>query len=438
MDFNRRPVSRHRSSVWRIARACLSMMASLLTTGPSPAAEFATTTPRGIYTVKIAGTTEPAAPARTYLGIQLLPDRRFEGIVTNVSGNNLSLQFIFNHADLANGTTKFYVHVLTGSGRGFITDIQEFRAAEIVCSESLTPWLKPGDKIRIRPHSLLSDLFGTENRFGLGSGTDADSADNVVIWDPEIQKERVYYFQSDRNRWEERDIEADASNAILRFPYGFYIVRRSPGTMRISLAGEIGADAILLPVRTAANVFSLPLNLSASLDQLVRADGPFSVVSGPNAKFGDLLTFEEPATGTQRGPFYHLSRPDASGWREVGVDDSSASVQPLDLLSTLILRREGEPGHVLIEGSMDPPLVPQPVLPADPEPGEIPLTGELRTSQLHLPPSLEANVTVVTEISTDLSSWTLYTLDQPVDGVVRFSLPAGQGRFFYRLKVTSN
>lgn len=436
MNFNPRRNFPQFMSLWNTVRTCSTLTTSLLTAGVSVAAESAYSTPRGIYTVKIAGTADPFAPARTYLGIQLLPDRLFEGLVTDVNGKNLSFQWILNPADLASGMTSFYVHVLSGNGRGFVTDIHEFRKDAIVCAEDLTPWLKPGNRIRIRPHSRLSDLLGVTNRFGFGSGVDADSADNVVIWDPETQQERIYYFHSGRNRWEEKNIEADAGGAVFRFPYGFYIVRRSPGTIRISLTGEIGADAILLPVRTAANVFSLPLNLSASLDQLVRAEGPFSVIGGPNAKRSDLLVFEEPSSGIQRGPFYHCARPDVSDWREVGVDGSSASTRPLDFLSALILRREGEPGHVLIEGSMDPPTSPRPILPADPEPGEIPIMGELSTARLNLPPNPPPDIVITTEVSTDLNSWTTYERGQSLNGVVTFLLPPGQNRLFYRLKVS--
>lgn len=421
----------------KLARAGSIFLASLLMAANVFAAESVTTTPRGIYTVKIAGTSQPSKPARTYLGIQLLPTPRYMGLASNVNGNQLSLQGVFTeHAALADAERKCYVQVLTGSGRGFVTDITSFGSSDLGCAEDLTPWISPGTKVRIRAHPLLMDLFGADNRFALGAGADADSADNLVLWDPDTQQERVFYFHSIRNRWEEKNIEADASHTTFRFPYGFYIVRRSPGTIRISLSGEIGSDAILLPVRTAANVFSLPVNLSASLDQLVRAEGPFSVTSGPNAKRSDLLIFEEPTSGTQRGPFYHLSKANTSGWRQVGVNGSSAPIQPLDFLSTLILRRPGDPGRVLVEGSLEPPAIPRQALPADPEPGELPLDGQLSTTELRIPPTLPPDISLTVESSTDLVSWTSVSSVSPVNGSVTFSLPAGQSRSFYRVKVT--
>jgi len=78
---------------------------------------------------------------------------------------------------------------------------------------------------------------------------------------------------------------------------GFYLVRRSPGTLRIALSGNIGSESVLLPVRTGAGVFSLPVNLSGSLITILRTSGDFAVDSGPNANSADILTFEEPTTG---------------------------------------------------------------------------------------------------------------------------------------------
>jgi hypothetical protein len=186
---------------------------------------------------------------------------------------------------------------------------------------------------------------------------------------------------------------------------------------------------VLLPVRPGANVFSLPINLSTSLNESISSEGDHSIRKGPNARQSDLLTFEEPFSGGQRGPFYYLSRPGADGWREVGVNGSSAPLAPLDLLSTLVLHRDGPAGHVLAKGSLEPGN--HPPLPPAPEPGEPTLTGELP-----LPAFLPPGVTVTVETSADLQTWSPHPLDYVANGKVLFTLPAGQTRAFYRLNVT--
>lgn len=417
-----------------LIRSTLACFAAVFLPLLPVSAQDAVTIPRGIYTVKVPGATGEAPVVRTYLGIQLMPTPRFVGLVTQVSGNTLVLQSQEGrHQQLDTPARKSHVHVLSGAGTGFVTEVEQFNPGGIVCSQDVTDWIKPGDRIRLRTHPTISELLGATNRFGLGTGTEAADADNVVIWDPETQQERVYYFHSTRQRWEEKDVDADAGNAAFRFPHGFYIVRRSPGTLRIALSGEIGSDPVLLPVRTGANVFSLPVNLSGSLDKIVRMDGPHPVQSGPNASSADILTFEEPITGLQRGPFYHSSDSGDTGWREVGVNDSTAAAQRMDFLSTLILRREGEAGHVLVEGSLEASALPLPPLPPDPEPGEIPLTGELP-----FPIQLPADAVVVVEISTDLQTWTTHANVQLSGGKATFDLPSGQHRAFYRLRASLN
>lgn len=164
----------------------------------------------------------------------------------------------------------------------------------------------------------------------------------------------------------------------------------------------------------------------------MKTTGDFAVNSGPNANSADILTFEEPVTGQQRGPFYHLDRAGLSGWREIGVDGSEAAIQPLDFLSTLVFRRNGGAGRVLAEGSLEPPAVPRPPLPPDPEPGELPLTAEFPLNQ---PPPPDLTLTI--ETSTDLQSWTSYASPTLTpDNRLVFPLPSGQGRAFYRLAVS--
>ena len=396
----------------------------------SGAASAATTLPRGIYTVKVAGKPEGESQARTYLGVQLLPDVRFKGVVSSVNGNAFSVQFLSSPSALADPTRKLYVHVLDGNGKGFTADIDEFRPTDFLCSQPLANWMSPGTFIQIRPHATLADLFGTTNRFGLAAGTSAPEADNVVVWDPATQQEKVYYFHSGRSRWEEKDVNADASAAIFRFPLGCYIIRRSPGTLWMVLSGDVASDSVLLPVRAGANVFSLPVNLSASLDQWITSTGDHAVITGPNAKRADLLTFEEPSTGNQQGPYYRKNGANGD-WREVGVNGGGGAVARLDFLSTLVLRREGDPGYVLANGSLDPGSTPPP--PPVPEPGEPVLTAELPVPLRQVDPGLIMTV----EISTDLQTWApVAQVVYDGSGKLAFDLPAGQRRAFYRLHVT--
>lgn len=388
---------------------------------------------RGIYTVKVAGQAPGGTPVRTYLGIQLLPEPRFQGRVASVTGTNVNFQGVFDHQALQDPDRKTYLQVLEGTGEGFISDVEAFNSNGITCAANLTPWLAPGTLVQLRPHSNLSDIFGVNNTFGLGAASHADLADNVVIFDPASQQERVYYFNSTSNHWEQKGISANANKAVMRYPFGLYIVRRTPGTLRIALSGDAASRSVLLPVSPGSNVFSLPINLSASLNDWISSSGTHPIGKGQNSKTADLLTLYEPITSNQRGPYYFSSKPGFEGWRKVGETGSNEASQALDFLSTLILQRDGPAGYVFAKGSLVPG--PQISLPPDPEPGELPLTGVLK-----YPGQIPPGLTMEVEVSNNLQTWApLGVLTIPLgNGDFSFDLPPGQKRAFYRLKLAFN
>lgn len=388
------------------------------------------TNPRGYYVAKIAGITAGETQKRTYLGVQLTAvTKGAEGLVGNVSGDAFSLPYVASPQEVYDPTRTAYLHVIDGTGRGFISDIVEFRQNDFKCAATLAPWMAVGTRVRICYHPNLTDLFGSTNQFSLASGTSADLTDNVVAWDAVAQQEKIYYYHSFRQRWEEKNVNADAGLAALKFPYGIYIIRRSSGNLRISLSGEISAAPILLPVRTGDNVFSLPINLSSSLANIIPESGAFSPIKGRNTNRADLITLEEPYSGLQKGPFYLSSRPNALGWRKVGANTHNETLEPIDFLSTLIINRRGPAGFVRVEGSLEPG--PQLLIPENADPGETPLFGEISFSH-PLPP----DVLAVAEVSMDLQNWSFSANAELVNGVFRFPLPSGQGRAFYRIKAT--
>ncbi len=388
-------------------------------------ADTAVTAPIGAYAIKVPGKGAGESQRRTYFGLQLLPDVNFSGAAMTVSGKQLTVGIGDHNAAVPAGH-RSYVHVISGAGKGFVSDIELTTSSYIRCEKDLTGWVTPGAIVQVRPHPRLGDLFGTDNKFHLTAGLGASAADNVVLWDPENQRERVYYFHSARSRWEEDGIAADANAVPARFPYGLYVIRRSEGTLRIGLSGSVATNPVLLPVKTGANVFSLPVNFSASLD-LISTTGNHKVVSGTNAKESDLLVFEEPTSGVRRGPFYHSSRTGAEGWREAGVNGTASS--GLDLLSTLVLQRQGEAGYLFVDGNTSSGGG-FPVLPADPEPGEFSMA-------FSIPARFPNGVQCMVETSQDLVNWVPLAQVSVANNKVEFGYPPGQSRAFYRLKMTN-
>ena len=390
-------------------------------------ADEISTNPLGFYAVKIAPREPDEPPARTYVGPQLLEKLIYAANVESVEGNAVTMPSAVGSLDT--DEREYFLQVTSGSGEGFIAEVAEFTGSQIVCTVDMEDWVTQGTLIRVALHPRLKDIFGADNRFGLGAAEHAEDADNVVIWDAAIQQERVFFYHSINGRWQEKDLPGDANDAVLRYPLGFYIVRRSSEPLRIGLSGEIASQAILLPIRTGANVFSLPLNLTASLQNLVAIDGEYGVRKAASAVEADVLMFEEPSTGVRRGPFYFRSDGDTPGWREIGVDGSQEPSEPLDMLASLVIQRSGPDGFLRVFGNENG--TPSAPIPADPDDGELPLMVEFP-----LPAQFPPDINWRLETSTDLVIWQNYDFERDADGRVFFTLPAGQSRAFYRLTVS--
>src|SRR5687767_6442348 len=113
----------------------------VLMTPRSTAQTSATTLPVGAYTIKVPGKAEGETQRRTYFGVQLLPERTFAGTVSAVSGNEVTIAN-WNSASL--GMTAGHqscLHVLSGTGRGFVAEIEESLATGVRCPENMAAWV---------------------------------------------------------------------------------------------------------------------------------------------------------------------------------------------------------------------------------------------------------------------------------------------------------
>lgn len=147
------------------------------------------------------------------------------------------------------------MHVITGDGRRFLADIVEYQSTNVICNTDVSGWAGAGTQIKIYPHPHLANLFGAGNKFGLGSGESAETADNIILHGPGNSGGKIFYFHARRSRWEEAGVAVEASLTPVRFPYGFAVVRRTSGTLRFNFSGLVNDAPVLLPVQPGNNVF---------------------------------------------------------------------------------------------------------------------------------------------------------------------------------------
>ena len=393
---------------------------------------------QGFFGVQIPGASAEHPQRRTYLGTQLRPAPIYTLPVFQVSGKVIESTF-GDFVDPNSGTNppeKYYLHFVDGDGRGYVADIASFAEDEIHCEEDLPSFIQAGDFFQINRHRRLAEIFTTDNAHGFGSGESADQSDNISIFNPDLQAMELFYFHSVRLRWEKEGLAEDANNHLIRHPYSYYVIRRTPGMIRIILDGLVPEIPLLLPVQTEPILFSLPLG--KSLSDLVDQTGTHSAQSGPNSASSDLFTIHEASSNEQRGPFYYSTASNPSKWLKVGDTNNIEPTTLADPLSSVLIHRKGSDGYVRVEYDYfsDPPPS-YPTLAANPEPGE---TATNITLHFDLPPWTHPGTLFSLQMSSDLTNW-IEIADEIYlfNGTVTYTLPfpPGQIRHFYRLVVLS-
>ena len=356
-------------------------------------------------------------------------------MVTSVSGKTVGYPdgFFINPSTGTNLPEKYYLHFGDGNGRGYIAEVSSFEEGLIHCTEDLPSFIQAEDYFVVYRHRRLSEIFTTDNAHGFGSGESADQSDNIAIFNPELQEMELFYFHSVRLRWEKEGLAEDANNHFILHPYSYYIVRRTPGMIRIILDGFVPSLPLLFPVQSEPIPYSLPLG--KSLSHLIEVTGTYSAQSGPNSASSDLFTIHEASSNEPRGPFYHSTAANPSKWLKVGDSGALEPTRLADPLSSVLIHRKGSPGY--LRADIDPffgsPPPAYPTIDPNPEPGE---TATTITIQFELPPWTPPDMAFGLQVSSDLTNW-IEIEDEiyPFNGTVTswHLFPPGQVRHFYRL-----
>ena len=390
-----------------------------------------------VFAVQIPGASAQHPLRRTQLGTHLVPFAVYDGTVNQASGKIIETDtWGLDSALQGFSPEEFYVHFFDGSGCGYLADIASVESGEIHCKEDLPSFIQADDYFQIFRHQRLSEIFTSDNSYGFGAGESADQSDNIAIFNPDLQTEEIFYFHSVRLRWEKEGVPENANNHLVRFPYGFFVIRRTTGMIKILLRGIVHEAPILLPVQTGLNLFSIPIGNTTSINNLISVSGAHSAQSGLNAVSSDLVFIHESSAIEQRGPFYYSTASNSPKWLKVGDSSNVESSTLVDPLSALIIHRKGSPGFLRVESDQyNPP--PYFSLASNPEPGELPTTTLV---QFDLPGFIRPDLTYAFDMSSDLANWV--ELDDEVysqGNVITFQvgLPPGQSRRFYRLRVNA-
>ncbi|MFH1500274.1 MAG: TIGR02597 family protein [Verrucomicrobiota bacterium] len=260
-----------------------SLAAALLTVALTPlSAQSVTTTPVGAVSM------EALANSDTLLTTTLVRPSVYQGTVTNIEGNNLTLSgFSFADGDLQYQvgvqSNTYYLHVISGEKAGHYSTViaNNGSAVTLEFEDDIISGLAQGDSVVIRPYWTLGTLFpavdagksfiASTNNFGAGRRTEI-LFPNVVGAGINKSTSVIYYFNS---YWRMAGNVAPNRDDVIVPPDTYFTIRNNNGSDSTDLTtvGEVDAHPFVVSIAKYASS---------------QTDNPVSMIRPVEMKLGEL------------------------------------------------------------------------------------------------------------------------------------------------------
>lgn len=280
-----------------------------------------------------------------------------------------------------------FAEVREGAMPGLKLEIAAVAGDRLLLEWSPLGLIQPDDLITVRPSRLLGELLGSPP-FYLETGSHAEEADTVGLWNPITQTSRIFYYKTGQG-WREagKENEGDRASTPVPFPSGLIIRRRAATGTQVVITGSVPVPYFgfhYYCVRPGRNVISAPLSNSRKLADFLGpwSDSGYGLASGPSAPESDTIRFYQSAgpggAASSLSPVVYL-RSDRT-WRAAGTDEDASNLS-LEFSQCLDLHRVGPAGLLRLSGITEPSPTPSPALEAGSAPSSesIPITLLART-----------------------------------------------------------
>lgn len=292
------------------------------------------TDPVGYITVSIAGTGGTNSPAYTFLGLSMIREFSYQGVLTSVGANSLTDTNANWTEDQFNGTNgSFTVEIASGNNEGVQTTILDTLAASdtLQTADDISPSATIGDSYKIYKNWTIGSVFGISNAAGIAGGT-ISTADQLLLWNG-VGTDKFYYKTSGAGGTGWRNFTNavnDASGTPLFLEQGIMVRRLATASTNITIVGAVKVtDSAILVEGTnytfAANPYPVDMTLASS--ELYNGNVT-NGVKGGTLSTADQIQFW---AGTKADSYYYkTSGAGGTGWRNItnAVQDASGKTIP--------------------------------------------------------------------------------------------------------------
>jgi len=313
------------------------------------------TDPVGFITLSIQGTNGlSVTTANTFLGLGLTQVPALRGAISSFITNALvtgSTLTPGQYAFTSDGNPAYFVEVLDGANPGLLDDITGNSATTLYTSTNNAANIGGATLFKVYPHWTIGTVFGPQNQVGLKATTSANTADNVLVFNPLTQTYIQYYYSSGGlagtgwRKYGTTPANLTQTNVVLYIDQGILIAKHSSLSTNFLLCGGVKLGQTKIPIYAgnnfAPNVYAGTNNLGNS--NLHNAGGAsVSLVGTTSANTADNVLVFDPVGQTYVQYYWSTGGLAGVGWRKYGTTpanlDQSGVALPVGR-AQLIVRR---------------------------------------------------------------------------------------------------
>lgn len=324
----------------------------------------------------VGGMTITFQPGSRFTGMTLVNPAAFHGAVTSSTSSVITVSGSTNIGALLNASTKYYVEFTGGSPSTYVGDRFEVDVAATRASANNTITISLGDlkntmaslptgaslsgySAAIRPHVTIGQLFGTLSNPIMNGSTIVSSADQVLLYNTQLQSFETYYFLRNAAgtimQWTRvGGGSTNRDNEVIPPGAGMVVVRNTGTPVSVSWTGEVRTHAFAQPLVAGNNLVAhpFPIDASPSMRSMTVGNGMTGSTS-----VGSADTIQFPVAGVFRT--YYLLR-NASGtveqWTLVGGGSTNRSNELLFSSSgAVVLNKKSADANYVVPFVLPPP-----------------------------------------------------------------------------------
>lgn len=342
-----------------------SLAAGLLAAALTPlSAQSVTTTPVGAVSM------EALANSDSFFSIPLLRPAVFEGTISAISGNVLTLagaDFSIDELRYEAGvqSNTYYAKISTGAAEGQFSTVISNAAGSVTCEyeQDILNNIQVGDKVSIRPYWTLGSLFpaSSEGSAFVASTTNFASGRRTEIIFPDVtsvginKSSAATYFYN--GFWRRVGAVSTNSNDVVIPPDSYYVVRtnNAVASSTVTVVGEVSTsgNAVALLASNSGrndNPVAVHLPVSKALADLGLQTGDVFIASTSNFASGrgdELIVFDNNQVAKNKSSsavyFYN------GYWRKVGDVSVNQNATLLPAGSAVVIRKKQLSGNAVVD-----------------------------------------------------------------------------------------